>query len=63
MRPDHRNNKALLEKRMVRVQETIEFRRTRQMLTDDNGDWHVSFAGLAEKEELIYISEAVLMKY
>ena len=36
---------------MVRVQETIEFRRTGQMLTDDNGAIGMShICGLAEKE-------------
>ena len=54
----NRNNKALLEKRMVRVQETIEFRRTGQMLTDDNGAIGMShICGVGrERGELIYIS-------
>ncbi len=54
----NRNNRALLEKRMARYAEVVEYRKTGQMLTDDNGAIgmsHICGVGRA-RGELIYIS-------
>jgi asparagine synthetase B (glutamine-hydrolysing) len=54
----NKNRKAIFEKRMSRIKEVIDFRRTRQMLTDDNGAIGMShICGIGRSRgELIYIS-------